>query len=187
MPLIPIALSLAGQFAPAIIKYFTNSDTAATVAGQVVDIAKTVTGTDTPGAAVTALQADPALALQFKMAVMAKETDLEKSYLADRQDARARDVKLRQAGFANDRATWMIVGDVVGMLACLIAMVYCTYLGIHAPEGGDANPLIMALNGPLGMLTQQFANGLRDAHQFEFGSSRGSQDKNELLAKAPAK
>jgi hypothetical protein len=35
-------------------------------------------------------------------------------------------------------------------------------------------------------MTQQFANGLRDAHQFEFGSSRGSEMKTELLARAPA-
>lgn len=28
-----------------------------------------------------------------------------------------------------------------------------------------------------------FGLGLRDAHQFEFGSSRGSQEKNELLVK----
>lgn len=179
---VTIGLALAGQFAPGIIKYFTNSDTAGTVAGQVIDIAKTVTGKGMPDEALAALQTDPALALQFKTAVMANEAELEKAYLADRQDARSRDLKLHQAGFSNDRATWMIVGDVVGMLACLIAMVYSTYLGIHAPDGGDANPLIMALNGPLGMLTQQFANGLRDAHQFEFGSSRGSQNKDTLLA-----
>jgi hypothetical protein len=63
-------------------------------------------------------------------------------------------------------------------------MVFVTWLGVT--KGGDVNPLIMALNGPLGMLTQQFANGLRDAHQFEFGSSRGSAEKTELLARAPA-
>lgn len=79
----------------------------------------------------------------------------------------------------------MIVGDVVGMLACLGAMVYITFLGVTGSAGGDTSQvMIMALNGPLGMLTQQFANGLRDAHQFEFGSSRGSQEKNELLARS---
>lgn len=183
---ITIGLALASQFAPAIIKYFTNSDTAGAVAGQVIDIAKTVTGKSTPDEAIEAMRADPALAMQFKMAVMANDADLEKSYLADRQDARARDLKLHQAGFANDRATWMIVGDVVGMLACLGAMVYITFLGVNGGANGDASQvMIMALNGPLGMLTQQFANGLRDAHQFEFGSSRGSQEKTELLSRAP--
>jgi hypothetical protein len=180
---ITMGLALASQFAPSIIKYFTNSDTAGTVAGQVIDIAKTVTGKGTPTEAMEAIKADPALAMQFKMAVMANENELEKAFLADRQDARRRDVELHKSGFKNDRATWMIVGDVVGMLACLGAMVYVTWLGVT--KGGDVNPLIMALNGPLGMLTQQFANGLRDAHQFEFGTSRGSERKTELLAQAP--
>jgi hypothetical protein len=40
----------------------------------------------------------------------------------------------------------------------------------------------MALNGPLGMLTQQFGLSLRDAHQYEFGSSRGSETKTDILA-----
>lgn len=182
---ITIALALAGQFAPSIIKYFTNSDTAGVVAGQVIDIAKTVTGKGVPEDAVAALQADPALAMQFKTAVMANDAELDKAYLADRQDARSRDLKLHQAGFKNDRATWMIVGDVVGMLACLGAMVYITFLGVNGGASGDSSQvMIMALNGPLGMLTQQFANGLRDAHQFEFGSSRGSQEKTELLARS---
>lgn len=99
-----IALSLAGQFAPGIIKYFTNSDTAGAVAEQVIGIAKTVTGKDAPEEAVAALTADPALAMQFKTAVMANDAELDKAYLADRQDARARDLKLHQAGFKNDRA-----------------------------------------------------------------------------------
>lgn len=181
---VTIGLTLASQFAPDIIRYFTNSDTAGTVAAQVIDIAKTVTGKGTPDAALEAMQADPALAIQFRTAVMANEADLVKAHLSDRQHARDRDVKLHQAGFRNDRATWMIVGDVLGMLSCLCAMVYVTWLGVT--RGGDVNPLIMALNGPLGMLTQQFANGLRDAHQFEFGSSRGSEQKTELLARAPS-
>ncbi|MES1977305.1 MAG: hypothetical protein V4451_04670 [Pseudomonadota bacterium] len=181
-----LALMLAGKFAPDIVKYFTNSETAGAVAGQVIDIAKTITGKGTAEEAAEAINADPAMATQFKLAVMANDADLEKAFLADRQDARRRDVDLHKAGFANDRATWMIVGDVVGMLACLGAMVYITFLGVTAGTNGDTSQvMIMALNGPLGMLTQQFANGLRDAHQFEFGSSRGSQEKTELLAYAP--
>jgi hypothetical protein len=170
MPLIPIALSLAGQFAPAIIKYFTNSDTAAAVAGQVVDIAKTVTGTDTPEAAVAALQADPALAMQFQTAVMANETDLEKAYLADRQDARARDVKLAEAGRRNVRADVMVVMDVVGLVACLVVLAFFR---------GDMPGEVVAL---LSSIASIFGLCLRDAHTFEFGSSRGSQAKDATIS-----
>lgn len=109
--------------------------------------------------------------------------DLDKAYLGDRQDARDRDLEMRKAGYENKRADLMILGDIVGLLACLGAMLYITWLGVSGGESGQANPIIMAINGPLGMLTQQFANGLRDAHQFEFGSSRGSKEK-DLNAKA---
>lgn len=170
LPLIPIALSLAGQFAPAIIKYFTNSDTAATVAGQVVEIAKTVTGTDTPEAAVSALQADPALALQFQTAVMANEADLDKAFLADRQDARARDVKLAQAGVTNKRADIMVLLDVVGLIACLVVLCF-----FRENIPGEAVGLISTVAATFGLC-------LRDAHQFEFGSSRSSQAKDATIS-----
>ena len=78
---ISIAFGLA-QFAPQIIKWITGSDKAAEAAGQVVDIAETITGRTGP-AALDALKADPALVLQFRQAVMASEADLDKAYLAD--------------------------------------------------------------------------------------------------------
>ena len=181
----PISTAFAlAQFVPGILKWITGSDQAEQAASTVIDIAKQVTGKDSGQAALSAIQTDPAALLAFRQAVIAAEVDLDKAFLADRQDARKRDVQLAQLGRTTKRADLMIVGDVIGMLACLSAMVFVTWLGVT--KGGDVNPLIMALNGPLGMLTQQFANGLRDAHQFEFGSSRGSAEKTELLARAPA-
>ena len=41
---ISVRLALAAQFAPSVVKYFSNSDTAGEVVRQVVNIAKTVTG-----------------------------------------------------------------------------------------------------------------------------------------------
>jgi hypothetical protein len=168
MPLIPIALSLAGQFAPAIIKYFTNSETAGTVAGQVIDIAKTVTGTDTPEAAAEALQADPALAIQFKTAVMANQADLEKAYLADRQDARARDVAIAQTGRYNWRADLLAFFAVGGLVIC----VYFIARDAALPE--RAVNAIMFVAGVL-------ASAVRDVYGFEFGSSRSSQAKDVTI------
>lgn len=178
MDLITIAFGLA-QFAPQIIKWISGNDKAADAAAVVVDIAKKVTGRDDGGLALEALKADPSLVFNFRQAIAAQEVDLDKAYLADRQDARMHDVEVRKlSNGTNLRADYMIIGDVIGMIACLVAMVYITWLGVGA--GGDgANPIVMAINGPLGMLTQQFANGLRDAHQFEFGSSRGSRIKDE--------
>lgn len=166
---VTIGLALASQFAPQIVKYFTNSDTAATVAGQVVSIAKTVTGQSDPIAAQAALQADPALVIQFRTAVMANDSDLEKAYLADVKDARDRDVKLTQAGKRNVRADIMVLLDVIGLIACLI--VLCFY---NDRIPGEAVGLISTVAATFGLC-------LRDAHQFEFGSTRSSRDKDATI------
>src|SRR5206468_12038907 len=98
---ITVALALAAKYAPDLIKHFTNSDTAGDVAGKVIDIAKTVTGKGTPEDATVALDADPALALQFKTAAMANATELAKASMLDVQDARHRDEMFIQAGRKN--------------------------------------------------------------------------------------
>ena len=166
---VTIGLALASQFAPSIIKYFTNSDTAGAVAGQVIDIAKTVTGKGTPDEATEAMRADPALAIQFKTAVMASDADLEKAYLADRADARSRDVKLAEAGRRNVRADIMVLLDVLGLIACLIVLVF-----FKDDIPGEAVALIASIAATFGLC-------LRDAHQFEFGSSRSSQTKDATI------
>ena len=168
MPLIPVALSLAAQFAPEIIKYFTKSDTAGVVAAKVIDIAQAVTGTATPEAATAALQADPALAIQFKTAVMANDSDLEKAYLADRQNARARDVAFVQAG----RYNWR--GDLLAFLA-VGGLVICVYF-----VASDANLPERAVNAIM-FIAGVLASAVRDVYGFEFGSSRSSQVKDATI------
>jgi hypothetical protein len=74
MPLIPIAMALA-QFAPMIAGWLGGSK-AEDVAGKVVGIAQAVTGQSAPDAALAALQADPALSLQFQQAILAQQAQL---------------------------------------------------------------------------------------------------------------
>lgn len=167
---ITIALALASQFAPALIKHFTNSDTAGDVAGKVIDLAKTITGKGTPDEATAALQADPNLALQFKMAAMANETELAKTAMLDVQDARARDDLMIKAGIRNKRADYMVLLDVVGLITCLV--VLCFFRSTIPPE---AVGLISTIAATFGLC-------LRDAHTFEFGSSRSSQSKDATIA-----
>lgn len=148
----------------------TGSKTAETVAGQVIDIAKTISGQDSPQDAVAALQADPAMALRFRSEVLAAETDLEKAHLLDRQDARDRDVKMRQAGSSNLRADLMVFLDVVGLVACLAVLVM-----FRDKLPGEVVGIVSTVAGIFGAC-------LRDAHQFEFGSSRGSKEKDAALS-----
>lgn len=166
----PISTALAlASYAPKILKWLTGSDKAEDAAQTVVDIAKTVTGQADGDAAAKAIQADPAIAMQFKMAVMAQEADLDKAYLADRQDARSRDVKLAQAGRYNWRSDLLAVLAVGGLITC----VYFVAKDTDMPE--RAVNAIMFVAGVL-------AAAVRDVYSFEFGSSRGSKDKDDAIS-----
>jgi hypothetical protein len=167
----PVSLALAlAQFAPSLIKFFTGSDKAADVAGKVIDIAKTVTGAPDGGAALEVLKADPNKVLEFRQAALAQDADLTRAFLADVQNARARDVELHKAGFGNRRADVMVALDVLGLIACLLVLVL-----YREKLPGEVVGLLSAISGIFGAC-------LRDAHQFEFGSSRSSQIKDATIA-----
>jgi hypothetical protein len=171
----PVSLALAlAQFAPSLIKFFTGSDKAADVAGRVIDIAKTVTNTPSGDAALEVLKADPNKVLEFQQAAIAQDADLTRAFLADVQNARARDVDLHKAGFGNRRADVMVALDVLGLIACLLVLVL-----YREKLPGEVVGLLSAISGIFGAC-------LRDAHQFEFGSSRSSQVKDATISKLVA-
>lgn len=173
LPLIPIALSLA-QFAPNLMRYFGAGDASVGAAQKVVDIAQAVTGAATPEDALAKLRADAALQSQFQLRTIELDADLERACLDDRKDARARDVALAQAGRHNTRADLMVLFDVVGLVACLVVLAL-----FRKEIPAEVVTLLSTIAGIFGLC-------LRDAHQFEFGSSRGSREKDALMAaKAP--
>lgn len=168
----PISLALAlAEFAPSLLKFITGSDKAAAVAGKVIDIAKTVTGAPSGDAALEVLKADPNKVLEFQQAAMANDADLVKAFLADVQNARSRDIELHKAGFGNRRADVMVALDVLGLIACLLVLVL-----YRERLPGEVVGLLSAISGIFGAC-------LRDAHQFEFGSSRSSQVKDATISK----
>ena len=124
MDLISLAMGLA-QFAPWVVKLITGSDKAEQAAGKVVEIAQAVTGKSSGSDALAAIQGDPSLVLKFRETVGAQQGDLEKAFLADVQDARHRDTEIRkQTGGKNSRADLMIVGDLVGLVACMVILIF---------------------------------------------------------------
>lgn len=173
-PLIPIALALA-QFAPSVLRFFGAGTASTAVADQVAGIARSVTGAATPEAALAMLREDARLAQEFNLSVLRQDGELEQAFLADRRDARQRDVEVRRlSGGTNVRADVMIVGVVIGLLACLGTLIL-----FRKEIPGEVVGIISTVAGIFGAC-------LRDAFQFEFGSSRGSRDKDELLAQMQA-
>lgn len=68
MPLPAILMGLA-QLAPAILPLFSKSETAAQAAELASGVARSVSGADSDEAALAALRADPALALEYRRAM----------------------------------------------------------------------------------------------------------------------
>lgn len=168
-PLVMAALPLLAEFAPGLVRWMAGDD-AGDVADKVVGIAKQVTGTADADAAAAALRADPALALAFKQRAADIELELERATLADRQDARARDVAMRQAGQRNRRADAMLLMA----FAALCLIIYLAWEGrLDMPD-----QVFSLLNLAAGYILKMIG----DAFAFEFGSSRGSKEKDALLA-----
>lgn len=165
---ITIALGLA-QYAPSLMRFFGVGEKPAAIAEKVIGIAKAVTGSPNGEAALAAMQQNATMAQEFNLAVLRADTELEQAYLADRKDARARDVALHQAGYVNRRADWMVIADVVGLVACLAVLAL-----FRNDIPGEVITLLTTIASLFGVC-------LRDAHQFEFGSSRGSREKDVLL------
>lgn len=166
---VTLALSLA-KFAPSLLRFFGAGEKPAAIAEQAIALAKTVTGTEDGPAALAAIEADPKLAQEFHLAALQADTYLEQAYLADRADARKRDVAMTQAGYRNRRADWMVVADVIGLVACLAVLAL-----FRKDIPGEVSALLTTIASLFGVC-------LRDAHQFEFGSSRGSKEKDALLS-----
>jgi hypothetical protein len=158
------------QFAPQIIKWVTGSDKAADAADKVVSIARAVTGKDNGPDALATIQADPVMAMNYRIAVMAQENELDKAYLLDRQSARERDVAMVQAGRYNWRADFLAFLAVGGLIACVWFV---------ARDAGLPERAVNAIMFVAGVL----ASAVRDVYGYEFGSSRGSQASGDAVRK----
>ena len=165
---VPIAPIVAGliQVAPQLARW-VGGDKAGRAADVAVDLAKTVTGATE--AALAELQADPDLALQYQTAIIDQQTRLAEAYLADRSDARTRDVEIQRIRGRNLRADILAVGALTAFVAVLAALFW-----FEIPEGANRESLLILL-GALTVI-------LKDVYAFEFGSSRGSKDKADAIA-----
>jgi len=90
--------------------------------------------------------------------------------MADRQSARERDVAIAQAGRRNVRADVMVLSAAIGLVTCL-----CTLTSYAGQLPGEAVGIISTIAGI-------FDSCLKDAYTFEFGSSRGSREKDSFAA-----
>lgn len=162
LPLIPIAMMLSSVI-PGLAKLL-GGDTAGAVAEKVVGIAKNLTGLEDPEEAVKAVQLDPALQIRLR------EIALEEinAFLADRQDARKREIEIVKSTGKRD---YFLYG-----LAALVVLGYFALCGIlmRYPLPAGSNEVVFMLFGGL-------AAGFGSVLQYFFGSSKSSADKTQML------
>lgn len=169
---ISIALALASQFAPGIIKSLTGSDKAAEVAGKVVDIAQTVTGTNSGPAAAEVMRTDPAKMLEFQKAMADLEMEGERQRYADIASARAMQIAaLGQDDVFSKRFVYIFA-------ACwsLFSMAYAVLVTFWTPITPEGKGIAQTVLGFL------LGTAVASIFNYLFGSTKGSADKTRLLA-----
>lgn len=136
---ITIAMSLA-TFVPQIAKWITGSDKAEQVAQKAVEIAQTITGKGSGDEALQALQADPALVLQFRKAVLDQSVQFEQLAVQNAADINAT-MRAEAASEHWPSYSWRpAIGFAVAIdLAASALIVLVAYVG--AMWSGNAKPL----------------------------------------------
>lgn len=170
---ISTALSLA-QFVPTVGKWLFGENKAA-AAEKLIEIAKEVTGKPSDKSALATLAQRPELLLEFQKTVMRWERDLEETVALDRRSARERDKAFVESGRKNIRGDVMVVAAALGLVSCLLLLAF-----FRGKMPGEAVGIISTVAGI-------FGSCLKDAYAFEFGSSRGSRDKDHHMVLALGK
>jgi hypothetical protein len=168
MSIITTALALS-QFAPIIAKWVGGSR-AENAANTVVSIAKNITKSSDENEILRRLQHDQNLVLEFQKAIIDSEKEIEMAILKDKESARNRDIAIINTGRRNKRADIMVISAALGLILCLVII---TIYQDKLP--GEAVGIISTIAGI-------FGSCLKDAYNFEFGSSRGSKEKDQTVA-----
>jgi hypothetical protein len=101
-----------------------------------------------------------------------KEKESISNQTFDQQQMTSHNIGVINAYSKNKRLNLMVIGAALGLVFCL--MVLTTYKG-DLP--GEVVGIISTVSGIFGAC-------LKDAYSFEFGSSRGSKDKDDRISNA---
>lgn len=164
----PIALAMVlAQFAPSLMRFFNVGEKSVKAAEKVVEIATGVTGATSGEEALAILENNADKRYEFKIKVMENDTLLEQMYLDDTKDARKRDAVFLQAGTRNYRADSMYVLAVL-VIGFLVWAVLKSNLDEYA-------------KGIITLVLGRFLGYLDNIYNFEFGTTRGSKNKDDTI------
>jgi hypothetical protein len=169
-PFIAAAMAL-NEFSPLIAELFNSDpDNVESISSKIATMACKVANTDSPMAAIQRLKEDPTLVFEFQKLMVEYEKEFERNVVQDRQNARTRDIAIANLGRPNRRADYMVFCAVFGLIFCLCCV---GYYGDRLT--GEAIGITSTVAGIFGAC-------LKDVYAFEFGSSRGSKEKDFTVA-----
>lgn len=167
-PLVLAALKIAASLAPNLISEAAGPE----VANKVMEIAQAVTGSPTQDSAISALKADPAKVLEYQQALLAAEADIRKAELADIASARhMQEIALQQDDLFSKRFVYYFAAA-----WSLFTMFYISAITFWPPQSESGKAIA---NTVLGFL---LGTAVASIFAYFFGSTRGSDGKNKLLA-----
>lgn len=132
------------------------------VAEKIVETAQSLTGAQDFNQVRNTFRNSPETQLQF-------QREIDTLMLEDRINARQRDASLFQTGRRNVRGDIMVLSALLGLLGCLAALTI-----FKMSLSGEVIGIVSTIAGI-------FGSCLKDAYAFEFGSSRGSKEKETHL------
>ena len=165
---LPLVAALTSMI-PAIATLFKKGDNSATLEA-VSHIAQKVTNTKNPEEILRLLEGNLEMRLRFDQELLKYEEEMVRLEIQDKDSARKRDIALLQAGKHNHRADIMVVCAALGLAGCLGSLAW-----FQSSLPGEVVGIISTIAGI-------FGSCLKDAYTFEFGSSRGSKNKDEHVA-----
>lgn len=151
------------QLAPALAKVFGANSASTEYAEKAAQIARVVTGSEDNDSALVKLTANPELLVEYQKALLEQETTLEELHGKDKESARLRDVEFLKAGTRNYRADFLVGISVVVVFTILGVVILATDLNEYA-------------KGALTTILGVFLNMLTNVFNFEFGTTRKSED-----------
>ena len=164
---IPLLLSLSSLF-PVVMKAMKADNKP--VMEKIAHMAKSITQSAVPEKVMELLETNGPMRQQFDGELLKINQAMEAASLEDRQNARNRDLTLAKGGSGNLRADIMVVAAALGLAGCLCCLVF-----YETSLPGEAVGIISTVAGIFGAC-------LKDAYAFEFGSSRGSKNKDAQVA-----
>lgn len=158
------------QLAPVLSKFFGAGSMTQEVAAKAADIARKITGSEDNESALSKLSSDPSLLLQYQTALLQQEKDFESLYVSDKNSARDRDTEFLKAGTRNYRGDFLVAISIIVVFTILAVVILKSDLNEYA-------------KGSLTTILGVFLNQLTNIFNFEFGTTRKANEKNDQVLK----